>query len=176
MFAQFSNIGPGIAFAFAIFSACVVCVIWVAAWVPRGFRYRCQRDPGGIRRLSRIQLAVIAMLLLCFPPLRSAGIWTDTTTNTAPPHHLLNAYDRSWFGYIPTHAWIGRCITTKTTAATAIVSLDPDETFQLHAFRWRIDWVFLIGEFGIAILFLFPFLAARSTPAIAERADALARP
>jgi hypothetical protein len=172
MLAAYANVGPGIAFMLAGFVVGAACVLWIVIWLPRGFRSRGWHDPRRVRIRAGMSFGVFLLLMICFPPLRRVGNWTEPTTNFPLPRHLENSYDRAFFGYIPTYAWIGRCASTEVPDMSSTLRIAPGAAYHLDTIKWRVDWVILAIQLGVALLFAFPFLLAQNAPTLGEQSDA----
>jgi hypothetical protein len=169
MFASYASVGPGIGFVLALLFVILICVAWFAVWLPQGLRSQWSRAHNRVRNVARCSFVVTAVLMFSFPRFRRTGTWTDPQSGAAIPAELSPLYDRSYFGYIPTYAFVGRSFTAETPVASGTLRLHPHAAYQLDAVSWRVEWWFLFGQLGIALLFAVPFLAARGDPQIAEQ-------
>jgi len=161
MIASYANLGLGIAFLFAILLLGFVTLVWIVAWLRKGFRLRRSGDQDAVRIFALLILLMVVAVMLCFPPLRRTGMWVEPETKSPISKTLATSYDRVFFGYIPTHAWIGRCFTTEVPKTLSNVRIAPHEAYYLAAVGWKVEWSYLLGQLAIALLFAFPFLAAR---------------
>lgn len=161
MIATYANAGPGIFFLIVLIVVGIICVIWIAGWIPHGFRATSPRRPTSSARWI-FHLLTVAAIMLCFPPLRQAGVWHHTETNQPIPAASSIEYDRFYFGYIPSYRWIGKCFVTDIPDASTTISLSEIDTYRLSGIKWVIDWWFLIPQLIIACLFLLPFIRAIS--------------
>jgi len=105
-------------------------------------------------------ILTIAVIMLCFPPLRRAGEWRHAENNQPIPPWLAIKYDRFYFGYIPQYDWIGKCFVTDTPDDSTTVSLWEFDSYHLSGINWIVDWWFLIPQLVITSLFLLPFFRA----------------
>ena len=160
MLAALANNGPGILFLLGVLAVGFACLVWIAVWLPTILARFLRHEQWHIQPRPAIWLGALILFMICFPPLRHAGIWTDPETKARLSPHRSISYDRNWFGYIPTYDWIGRCIEKQPAHNSAIVSLIPGETYQLDAIHLRIEWFYLAAQLCVALLFAFPFMFA----------------
>ena len=172
MLAAYANVGPGIAFMLAQFVIGLACLFWIAIWLRKGFRSRGWHNSRRVRIRAGVSIAALMILMIGFPPFRRVGSWTEPTTKSPLPRHLENSYDRAFFGYIPTYAWIGRCASTEVPETSSTMRLAPSTAYHLDTIDWRVDWIILAIQFVVTLLFAFPFLVAQNGPEIGEQSDA----
>ena len=154
------GVGTGIAFFLELLLVAIVSIFWIVAWLRKGFRLRRRGDQSRIRRVALWTLVAVFVLMLCFPPLRRIGTWSELETNAPIPTELGTLYDRDEFGYIPTYAWIGRCSETETPEISTTVKLDPHAAYHLDAIGWTVDWWFLFGQLSLTLIYALPFITA----------------
>jgi len=162
-------VGPGIAFLFALLFLAFISFVWIVAWLPKGFRLRRPGDQVRIRKVALGTVVAMIVLMLCFPPLRRTGQWSEPETGAPIPTELKTLYDRDEFGYIPDYAWIGRCSETEVREISETVTLAPHATYQLDAVSWTVDWWFFFAQLGIVFMFAFPFLFACDRNRLSEQ-------
>lgn len=165
------GIGGGILFVLAVLAVGVACLIWVAIWLPKGFRSRRQGDATRLKRRAAVIFCGVALLMCCFPPFRRIGDWAiEGTDNIVAPGSSMRPVDRSYFGYIPKYAWMGDPPKSENMRQSTARKLAPwrDEWIELSQVRWCVDWMFLCSQLIVVSLFFMPFLAAREETLIAN--------
>ena len=161
MIASYANVGLGIFFLLVLLFVGIGCVVWIAFWLPRGFRATSTKLPMSIPQWI-LPLTIIGVVMAIFPPLRSVGLWQHTETNQPIPTAQAINYDRCFFGYIPSYRWIGQCFVTETPDVVTTVSLSPDEAYRCSRITWTIDWWFFVPQLVIVGLLLLPFVRAKT--------------
>jgi len=101
-----------------------------------------------------IVMAVGAPLaqLVCFPPQRRSGNWTDMDGHVvvAP---VAQEFDRVEFGYIPSFRWFGNVGIAEEKGYLSKLGLE-GRMLQHDRYRWEIDWLW-VAILAQAVFFLF---------------------
>jgi hypothetical protein len=158
--ASYASVGLGVLWMLVLLFVAVGCWVWIAYWIPRGFRAKSDNPPVALRWWL-LRIVVLAATMACFPPQRRIGVWREVQTGRLLPPGLANSYDRSYFGYIPSYHWIGHVRRTETPEFSAIVGIADHGRYQLTKIEWAIDWLCFNAQLGVALLFMLPFMLSR---------------
>lgn len=104
----------------------------------------------------------IIIVMVCFPPLRRAGIWRDVATGAPISASSAIEFDRAYFGYLPHYDWIGVVEGKQDLSPGGVVTLGDDGPNQCVDFVWKVDWWFVAAEVAILLTaLLLPFVRDR---------------
>jgi hypothetical protein len=158
----YAGVGSGVLFLLLLGLLGLGLLAWIIYWATRGFRTGPPKSPRNPKWwLAR--LAPLLALMICFPPMRRAGNWSDQATSLRAPESVALEFDRSFFGYIPSYRWIGQVGEDVHGGLGPVVTSDERKTqFRSDRQRWAIDWSFLGGQLAILAVLLLPFFRARA--------------
>jgi hypothetical protein len=98
-------------------------------------------------------MGVGVMILFLFPPLAKRGDWRDVQTNEKIPSGIANVFDRSFFGLIPSHGWIGRAHQTSELTPACKLTIGDQGPYICQEFTWQVQWLTLLTELsGLLVL------------------------
>ena len=161
-----SNVGFGIVIVAVTLCFLLLTIWWLRFWARRGFRVHRAGDAVRIRLSAIVLFLSLMTFMACFPPWRQVGTWNATASGVPLPEELSNRYDRAMWGYMPRYAWIGAEREIHEADSYALNIGEPYVyrygTFYHRERWWQIDWVILTVQYGILLLYTFPFLLARN--------------
>src|SRR5262245_4569993 len=131
-------------------------------WAFHGFRAGPTRNTWTwVLRL--VPFVLIFVLMCCFPPMRRTADWIECESGRPIPPQDQLAFDRDWYGYIPTYRWIGEVGSEyKGDNVKYQIGFAGRGYCTPSRVYWVIDWWYLGAQFiALTVLFL-PFARAKS--------------
>lgn len=155
----YAHLGWGFLFLLVIVGIGFALLAWVIYWATRGFRAAPPRSPRG-PKWWLFRLVPLLTLLMCFPPMRRAGNWSDR--ETGKPAAAATKLDRHLFGYIPTYRWVGQLGSAAEDDPGPVLTIDKHQTwYRKDQDRWVIDWLYMGSELVVLAILMLPFAFAR---------------
>jgi len=95
-------------------------------------------------RIWFVVLVGAVALMVLFPPLRRAGIWTNSQNRPISSGEAYR-FDRFEFGYSPSFRTIGDIGKQEETEGLSTVTLLETGAYQYKAYRWLVDWQWVVA-------------------------------
>lgn len=145
----------------------LLTIWWLRFWTRRGFRVQRARDAARVRLSAIVLVSFLMTIMACFPPWRQVGTWFATASGIELPEELSNRYDRAMWGYIPRYAWINTEREIHENYTYTSLNIEEPYFYRYGYFSpketwWEIDWMILTVQYGVLLLYTFPFLLARN--------------
>jgi hypothetical protein len=141
--AAYTPLGEGLwGLLIAILLAVSAIVCW---WWRAGIRIATPRSGTGCASCA-IVVAFVVTITAAFPPMRRAAEWRNAATGEPIAANDAREFDRSLFGYFPTHRWIGTVGMEEPYEPTCVLTIPEYGTYRCQKYRWLIDWVYVTGQ------------------------------
>ena len=85
---------------------------------------------------------VTVVTLICCPPLRRLGEWTDERRQPVP-RQVANRFDRFEFGYLPSFQFVSNVGRVERVKAVSQVTLNGDGPYRYSQYCWSPDWLWI---------------------------------
>lgn len=163
--AVYASSGGGILLLLVLLAIGVALLAWIIYWASRGFRAAPPRSRRGLAWWLLL-LVPLLTLLICFPPMRRAGQWSDAVTGNPAAATAATEFDRKLFGYIPSYRWVGQLGSQAQSGPGSLVVDKHRRYYSSDQERWVIDWLYVGGEGVVLTILLLPFALARRGEAV----------